>query len=85
MIDWQKRGVTLRKQTNKKTQNEPKGIAKKLDTGIKLTEGRRGGYDTTGLLKKKAEKEDYEKQLEETKNELPEEIREFAGVFCQEK
>ena len=101
-IDWQKREVTLKRKAskaNKATQQrneipiEPRRIAKKLHSGInqgmKPTEGRRGGYDTTGVRKDKVEEgskeEDYRRRLQETKDKLPKELKEYAEVFCQKE
>jgi hypothetical protein len=96
-IDWQKREVTLKKKSkaSKETRRKnetPTGsreIAKKVDTRVEPTKGRRGGYDTTGMVKDKAEErsneEDYQRRLQETRDKLPEELKDYAEVFCQKE
>ena len=93
-IDWQERKVTLREKAGKaskatrrknETPAESREIAKKVDTRMEPTEGRRGGYDTTGVPKEEAQEEDYQNRLKETKKRLPEELQDYAEVFCQRK
>ena len=88
-IDWQKRKVTLKKGKNKAIQKEDEtltdqgGIAKRVELRTEPTQGQRKGYDTTGVLTK--EREDYEQRLQETRDKLPEELKDYAEVFCQRK
>jgi hypothetical protein len=87
-IDWQKRKVTLRKGKGKAMQRETtlveqEGIAKKVELQAEPTRGQRRGYNVTGILTK--EEEDYRQRLQETKDKLPEELKDYAEVFCQKK
>jgi hypothetical protein len=88
-IDWQKRKVTLRKGKSKAIQKETttpveqEAVAKKVEIQAEPTRGQRGGYDTTGILTK--EEEDYRQRLQETKDKLPGELKDYAEVFCQKK
>jgi hypothetical protein len=94
-VDWQKRTVNLRKPASQslrakmETPTEPKKIAKKVNTGvnceIKPTEGRRGGYGGDQTCKKKLKEKIFQQRLEETREGLPDEVKEYADVFCQEQ
>jgi hypothetical protein len=93
-VDWQKRTVNLRKpasqslRTKIETPTEPKRIAKKMNAGvnyeIKPSEGRRGGYggDQSSPKTKGTE---YQRRLKETQDKLPEELKDYAEVFCQKE
>jgi len=99
-IDWQKRTVTLKKRASKvlRRKNEtptlPIGSARKASTKTsheqeaRPTGRKRGGYggDETPPKKEQILKEEkYQQELKETREKLPEQLKEYAEVFCQRK
>jgi hypothetical protein len=94
-IDWKKRKVTLKRKASKEmsgtdeTPTEQGNIAKKVNTETEPTQRQRGGYDVTGVserkLKEQAMEDEYQQRLQETKDKLPDELKEYAEVFCQKK
>jgi hypothetical protein len=94
-VDWQKRTVTLRKPASKEPRRKietpavQRKIVKKLNTGInqeiKPTEGRRGGYGGDQACKEKSKETDYQQRLADTRDKLPDEIKDYAEVFCQKE
>jgi hypothetical protein len=81
-IDWQERTVKLRnKKAHKKARkSKQKRQDHQQDEG---TQHGRGGYNKTPPKDK--DEEDYQERLRETQAKLPEELREYAEVFCQRK
>jgi hypothetical protein len=70
-------------QEEDKTLIEQEGVAKKVELQTEPIHGQRRGYDITGVQMK--EEKDYEQRLRETQDKLPEELKDYAEVFCQKK
>jgi hypothetical protein len=96
-IDWKKRIVTLRKASKdprrtietpaleeaKEASKKP-SHDKKKPTGF----GKRGGYGGDQFKKTKEQAEEearYQKELTEVRDKLPQELKEYADVFCKKK
>jgi hypothetical protein len=83
-IDWQKKTVELRKEKKAKNKKKAKKVTEKTEETEGITEKGRGGYNGKINLTNAEEKE-FQQRLNETREALPVEIREFAEVFCQRK
>jgi hypothetical protein len=92
-IDWHKRTVTLRKTASKDlrrsetpalhTDNVKKMSTKTSHEKNEDPTGRkRGGY---GGDQVNHEERKYQQELQETRMKLPDELKEYAEVFCQRK
>ena len=96
-IDWQKRTVTLKKaSTTPRRNNETPALKKAEEAKEKPSQdntkptgfGKRGGYGGDQVIRtkeQKAKEEKYQKELKETRDKLPEELKEYAEVFCQKE
>jgi hypothetical protein len=95
-IDWRKRTVALRKEASKDTGGENGTPAPRARSSKNLKKAsqkeseqapdqrKRGGYggDQTD---EKARERDYQQRLKETREKLPDELKDYAEVFCQRK
>jgi hypothetical protein len=100
-VDWKKRTVNLREDSasTRRGQETPTSRRKDVTSGnrensldnskgkkiinneMDPTQGRRGGYGGDATNKRI----EYLKRLQETKDKLPKEIKDYAEVFCQEE
>ena len=97
-IDWKKRTVTLRKKASKATRGKIETPAlstkkaKKASTKTSQearatpTGGKRGGYGGDEVPPKEEQilkEAKYQQELKETREKLPDELKDYAEVFCQ--
>jgi hypothetical protein len=81
-IDWQERTVKLRNRQKPKKARKSKQKRKTQQQDDSTQHGR-GGYNKSPPMDE--EEEDYLKRLKETQAKLPEELKDYAEVFCQRK
>ena len=82
-VNWKNRQVTLRKKKAKKNKKKNKKESKFTEQTCQGNESQeyenRGGYNNV------QEEKEYQDRLDETRNKLPKELRDYAEVFCQRK
>ena len=96
-VDWKKRTVTLRNNASRNKEREietPISQLKRVKSEKKDSEktslseenrrGPRGGYGGDQAMKNTKEKK-YQQELKETREKLPDELKEYAEVFCQKE